>query len=266
MPMEPHHADQQPDPGAIRRAAALLRHAQYIAVLIGAGASAESGIATFRDALTGQWTKFDPQQLASPTGFQRDPGLVWRWYMERLETLQTTSPNPGHYALAKLARRVPRLTLITQNVDDLHERAGSKQPIHLHGNIASFRCHTCATPYKLRPEDRRAQMPPTCPHCGGYIRPDVVWFEELLPADALDQAEVAARACDVLIVVGTSGIVFPAAQLPWAAQAAGAQLIDINPDETPYTTQAAVSLRGPSGIVLPVLVEALDAPDHNTGR
>lgn len=259
--MTPSPTHPQPDPAALRRAAGLLRHAQYLVVLTGAGVSAESGIATFRDAQTGQWTHFDPQQLASPSGFRRDPGLVWRWYMERLDTLHTTAPNPGHHALAELAGRVPRFTLITQNVDDLHERAGSKQVIHLHGNLAAFRCHTCRAPYTLTPGDRQAQMPPTCPHCGGYIRPDVVWFEELLPADALDQADTAARACDVMMIVGTSGVVFPAAQLPWTAQSAGAQLIDINPDETPYTDQAAVALRGPSGLLLPPLLQALDAPE-----
>ncbi len=257
--MPSRQPDPQPDPAAIRRAAQIVQQARHVAVLTGAGVSAESGIATFRDAQTGQWSKFDPQQLASPTGFMRDPGLVWRWYMDRLDALQRVSPNPGHYALAQLADHVPRLTLITQNVDDLHERAGSQGVIHLHGNLAAFRCHTCAAPYTLRAEDRRAPMPPTCPRCGGRIRPAVVWFEELLPEDALAQAEAAAQTCDVLLIVGTSGIVFPAAQLPWTAQAAGAQLIDINPDETPYTQSAAVSLRGPSGVVLPALLRALEA-------
>ncbi|HXF61891.1 MAG TPA: Sir2 family NAD-dependent protein deacetylase, partial [Caldilineaceae bacterium] len=140
----------------LRQAAALLKRAARVACLTGAGVSAESGIATFRDAQTGLWSKFDPQQLASQEGFAADPGLVWRWYMDRLATVDTVAPNPGHFALAALEARLPDFTLITQNVDDLHERAGSRRVLHLHGTIARFRCNRCDAPYSLRDADRAA--------------------------------------------------------------------------------------------------------------
>ena len=240
-------------------AAALLRDAQAVACLTGAGVSAESGVATFRDAATGLWSKFDPQHLASQAGFAVDPGLVWRWYMERLQKISSVQPNPGHIALAKLAARFAQFDLITQNIDDLHERGGSPTVYHLHGSITRYRCNRCAAPYTLRPHDITAQKPPVCPHCRGLIRPDIVWFGEMLPRREMEETWRAARECEVMLVVGTSGIVYPAAQLPQLALQHGATIIEINPEPTPLTPIAGVALQAPSGEALPALLELLDA-------
>jgi NAD-dependent deacetylase len=243
----------------LRTAAVLLAGARQVVCLTGAGVSAESGIATFRDAQTGLWSRYDPMQLASPEGFAENPGLVWRWYMARLATLEAVTPNAGHVALAELADRVTHLTLVTQNVDDLHERAGSRNVLHLHGSISRFRCHRCAAPHTLTDADRAALEPPSCRVCGGPVRPAVVWFGEMLPTAAILTAQEAAASCDVMLVVGTSGIVFPAADLPWMARRAGAALIDINPSPTPFSDAAAVFLRGPSGVMLPQLLASMAA-------
>jgi NAD-dependent deacetylase len=240
-------------------AAALLRDAQAVACLTGAGVSAESGVATFRDAATGLWSKFDPQQLASQAGFAADPGLVWRWYMDRLQKISSVQPNPGHIALAKLAARFAQFDLITQNIDDLHERGGSPTVYHLHGSITRYRCNRCAAPYTLQPQDITAQTPPVCPRCRGPIRPDIVWFGEMLPHHEMEEAWRAARECEMMLVVGTSGIVYPAAQLPQLALQHGATIIEINPDPTPLTPIAGVALQAPSGEALPALLELLDA-------
>lgn len=235
-------------------AADLLANAQAVAVLTGAGVSAESGVSTFRDAQSGLWSHFDPLQLASPEGFAADPGLVWRWYMHRLAAVEAASPNPGHLALAQLERLAPGFTLITQNVDDLHERAGNVHTLHLHGHIGRFFCQTCQTPYTLRPEDRTAPMPPVCRFCPGYIRPGVVWFGEILPERELRAAWQAADACDLFLVIGTSGVVYPASQLPLRARRHGAPIIEINPEASELSPLADICLRGPSGVVLPHLV------------
>lgn len=234
----------------------MLDGAERVAVLTGAGVSAESGVPTFRDAQTGLWARYDPETLASPQGFAANPGLVWRWYMHRLALVEAAAPNPGHRALAQLQAQRPDLTLITQNVDDLHERAGSQGVIHLHGSLFRFRCHRCRAPYALRDEDRTAPEPPTCPQCDGRVRPDVVWFGEMLPQRALQAALDAARASHLFLVVGTSGVVYPAAQLPYTAQASGAAIIEVNPAPTPITQIADVHLAGPSGEVLPMLFDA----------
>jgi NAD-dependent deacetylase len=247
------------DTEQIRTAAEWLSEAQHIACLTGAGVSAESGVATFRDAETGYWSQFDPEQLASQTGFARDPGLVWRWYMDRLlRVSERAAPNPGHVALADLEKRTPRFTLITQNVDDLHEQAGSENVYHLHGNIHRFRCNACAAAYELQPDDRTAELPPVCLACGGPIRPDVIWFGEMLPSEVLKTAWAAAESCDVMLVVGTSGIVYPAAQLPHIARQNGARVIDVNPDPNAIADIADLFLQGPSGEVLPQIVWAMD--------
>lgn len=242
----------------LQTAAQYLADAQHVVVSTGAGVSAESGIATFRDAQTGLWSKFDPETLASQQGFLSNPGLVWRWYMERLFDVQERAkPNPGHVALAELERLVPTLTLVTQNVDGLHEEAGSQNVLHLHGSITRFRCNSCDAQHELRVEERKAEMPPTCGWCGGMIRPDVVWFGEQLPFAEVDAAWQAAEACDVMLVVGTSGVVYPAAHLPTLAQQKGARVVDINPDPSPISYAADVYLQGKSGDVLPELVAAL---------
>lgn len=238
----------------IDKANTILSASIAVACLTGAGVSAESGVPTFRDAQTGLWARFEPERLASPAGFADDPGLVWRWYMARLAGVEKALPNPGHFALAELARRSPDFVLITQNVDDLHERAGSPDVIHLHGNIARFHCNRCGREHSLQAEERGAPQPPRCAACGGYVRPSVVWFGENLPEDALTEAVDAMEACDLLLVVGTSGLVYPASQLPQIAKRAGARVIEINPQSGPLSPLADICLRGPSGVILPQLL------------
>jgi NAD-dependent deacetylase len=237
------------------RAGRALAQVQHVFVLTGAGISAESGISTFRDAQTGHWSRFDPMRLASQDGFSKDPGLVWRWYMERLAAVEQAVPNAGHRALADLAAIVPHLTLATQNVDDLHERAGTPEVLHLHGSIATHRCNGCGRPYALQAGDRARDLPPECPHCGANIRPGVVWFGELLPGPVLEAAYAAAEQCDAMIVVGTSGMVYPAAGLPDIAKAHAATVIDVNLEPNPITEVAHIYLQGKGGEVLPWLVE-----------
>lgn len=235
-----------------------LQHAAHIAVLTGAGISSESGIPTFREAQTGLWAQYDPQQLATPQAFENDPGLVWRWYQWRRELVEKAAPNPGHAALARLAERVERLTLITQNVDNLHQEAGSENVIELHGNILRTKCyenrHPVTAAEQLPP--LAPGQPPRCPYCESLLRPDVVWFGEEMPAAALEAAFAAAQKCDLFLVVGTSALVHPAAQLPLAALQAGAMLVEINPQSTPLSHFAHAILRGPSGTLLPRLIEA----------
>lgn len=237
-------------PGDLARA---VRAARCVAVLTGAGVSAESGVPTFRDALTGLWARYDPRALATPSAFARDPKLVWDWYAMRRAMLRDVVPNAGHAALAALERRVADLLLATQNVDGLHQRAGSRRVVELHGNITRVKCSVCAAPAPTW--DERA-TPPRCARCGGLLRPDVVWFEEMLPADALAAAEDAAARCDVLLVVGTSAEVYPAAALPERARRHGARVVEVNPSATPLSALAHDTLRGPSGVVLPALVAA----------
>lgn len=235
--------------------AAALANAQRVVALTGAGVSAESGVPTFRDALTGLWARFDPLELATPAAFARQPKLVWDWYAERRDALRGVAPNAGHRALAEIERRVPAFLLATQNVDGLHARAGSRSIVELHGNLARVRCSR---------EDRVVDRwgapsegePPRCPHCGAFLRPDVVWFDELLPADALARAEDEARHCDLMIVAGTSAEVYPAAALPRYAKAAGAVVVEVNPQATPLSHLADHALRAPSGVALPSLVAA----------
>lgn len=237
-----------------------LRTASHIAVFTGAGVSAESGIATFRDSLTGLWERFDAASLATPEAFQADPALVWGWYeWRRMQVLQA-QPNPAHQAIAELARHVPRLTLITQNVDDLHERAGSPDVIHLHGSLHTPRCFRCGkapatslgTPDE--PEGGRRLEPPRCSACEGPLRPGVVWFGESLPVDALNAAYEAARDCDVLLSVGTSGVVYPAAEVPELAWRAGATVVHVNPQPQASHREREFALVGPAGEQLPDLV------------
>jgi len=231
-----------------------LRGARAVAVLTGSGVSAESGVPTFRDAQTGLWAHYDPADLATPEAFERDPGLVWEWYEWRRKLVREAAPNPGHLALAQLERRVSRFTLVTQNVDGLHQRAGSGGVIELHGNIT----HTKCSVEDVLVEDYAPEStPPVCPNCGAPLRPDVVWFGEALPADALRAASGAAGSCDLFFSVGTSGLVQPAASLPFEALRGGATVVEVNPDETPLSRRADHVLRGRAGEVLPALVEAV---------
>jgi NAD-dependent deacetylase len=231
-----------------------LRNAQSVAVLTGSGISAESGVPTFRDAQTGLWASYDPMDLATPEAYQRDPRLVWEWYGWRRELVEGASPNPGHEALAELERRVPEFVLITQNVDGLHRRAGSQRVIELHGNIQRSKCSVEGVILKPREEDRN--IPPTCPRCDAPLRPDVVWFGEMLPREALEEAFQTARNCDLFFSIGTSSLVQPAASLPFEALREGVVVIEVNPDETPLTRHAEYALRGWAGEVLPALVGA----------
>jgi len=233
---------------------ALLR-ARFVAALTGAGISAESGVPTFRDAQTGLWARFDPRELATPEAFARNPKLVWDWYAMRRDMVEHVQPNAGHRALAAIERNVPQFVLATQNVDGLHRRAGSVDIIELHGNITRVKCSREGTQVTGWEEPAEGQ-PPRCVACGAFLRPDVVWFDEVLPADALARAETAARECDVLLVVGTSAEVYPAAALPHYAQRAGAIVVEINPGRTALTARADFALRGNSGSVLPSLVDA----------
>jgi NAD-dependent deacetylase len=229
---------------------AALRSARMIAVLTGAGVSAESGVPTFRDAQTGLWAKFDPRELATPEAFARNPKLVWDWYAERRAKVAAVQPNPAHYALAALEKHAPEFLLATQNVDGLHQRAGSANVVELHGNITRVKCSREGTPV-LHWDDTAKDEPPRCPSCGAFLRPDVVWFNELLPHEAQTAAESAARRCDVLLVVGTSAEVYPAAALPEEALRRGACVVEVNPNETPLSADAGYVLRGPAGVVLP---------------
>ena len=234
--------------------AAALRGAERVAALTGAGVSAESGVPTFRDALTGLWARYRPEDLATPEAFRRDPKLVWEWYAWRRELVSRASPNPGHLALAEMERRVPAFTLITQNVDGLHHRAGSRNVIELHGNIARVKCSDEGLAVESWAET--GEIPPRCPRCGGYLRPDVVWFGEMLSPDALRAAEQAARSCQVFLSIGTSGLVYPAAGLPLLAAQSGAIVVEVNPGATPLTEHADYVLNGPAGRMLPLLVDA----------
>ncbi|MFW3164854.1 NAD-dependent deacylase [Pseudomonas syringae pv. syringae] len=232
-----------------------LRTAQHVVVFTGAGASAESGIPTFRDALTGLWERFDPGQLATSEAFRADPSLCWGWYEWRRHKVLRAQPNEGHFAIAELANHVPRLTVVTQNVDDLHERAGSRDVIHLHGSLHSPRCIDCGQPYILSltsdalPEDGSRIEPPRCSACGGYVRPGVVWFAEMLPEDAWSAGLAAAQECDVFLSIGTSGIVYPAAELPLRALGHGATVVHINPVHFEVSTQEHF-LQGPASVMM----------------
>jgi NAD-dependent deacetylase len=228
--------------------------ARHIAVLTGAGMSAESGVPTFRDAQTGLWAHFNPQELATEAAFRAHPQRVWDWYAHRREMVRTVLPNAGHAALAAFAQRHPgRLTLITQNVDGLHQQAGQTDALALHGNIAEDRW--LDTPRACCQVDTiEAGHPPRCPVCGNLRRPAVVWFGENLPAEALEAAERAARGCDLMLVVGTSGEVYPAAGLAFTAHQSDARIVIVNPEPTPLDVVAEACLHEPAAVCLPALL------------
>jgi NAD-dependent deacetylase len=229
-----------------------LRNSQKIVALTGAGISAESGLATFRDSQTGLWSKFKPEDLATADAFRRNPKLVWDWYAWRRGDVLKAKPNAGHLAIVEMEKRAPEFLLVTQNVDGLHARAGSKRIVELHGNLHRFRCfeNDCAS-NNFDIEHGR------CRSCGGNLRPDVVWFGEMLPNDALGTATKAAQMCDVFLSVGTSSVVYPAADLARRAKERGAIVIEINKDPTPLTPLADYSFLGKAGEILPALVEQI---------
>ncbi len=252
---EPPFSDTLPD---------LLAQADRIAVLTGAGISAESGIPTFRDP-GGIWEEFDPQELANVQAFLDNPDLVQRWYAHRRQLALDTEPNDGHRALAALERRVSHFTLITQNVDNLHQRAGSERVVELHGNITRNYCMDCE---REAADEELASLaegePARCPECGGLIRPDVVWFGEMLPPDALHTAQDAAQQADVFLSVGTSAIVHPAAGLPLLAKDHGAYVAEVNIKPSAITDRVDELVRGKAGEVLPILAEAVETRLHAT--
>lgn len=231
----------------------LLRQAKHITALTGAGISAESGIPTFREAQTGLWAQYDPEDLATPQAFQRNPRLVWEWYQWRLSLVGQAQPNAGHVALATLEQQVSQLTLITQNVDGLHAMAGSSNVLELHGRLNRYKCFSEGT--IISAWEPSHDIPPRCPQCGDYLRPDVVWFGEPLPYDIVYHAFEAAQQGDLLLSIGTSSLVHPAASLPLVALDQGIPVVEINLNATALTPYADFSLRGNAGQILPALVK-----------
>lgn len=227
-----------------------LRAARRVAVLTGAGISAESGIPTFRSN-GGYWRQHRFEDLATPEAFARDPKFVWTWYEERRRGIARAEPNAGHRALVELEARVPEFTLVTQNVDGLHERAGSRNVIRLHGSIWMLRCVGCGR--ELVEPAKLVELPPRC-KCGGIMRPGVVWFGESLPERAMERAAEAVSAADALIVVGTSAQVYPAAGLIPLALRAGAAVVEVNPGETEFSDEVTFTLRGGAAEILPELI------------
>jgi NAD-dependent deacetylase len=237
-----------------------LRAAERVVVFTGAGVSAESGVPTFRGE-DGIWKKFRPEELANFDAFIHNPELVWEWYKQRKRIIAAIQPNPSHFAIVELERRYKEFAVITQNIDNLHRRAGSKTVYELHGNIERNYCISCRTQFSN--EDILGQEgTPRCNCCGGLIRPDVVWFGELLPMDQWEAAEKSTRRSDVFFSVGTSAIVYPAASLPIVAKRAGAYLVEINPGPTLLTDSADEFLVGKSEEILPELVAALQEKDR----
>ena len=251
----------------VERAAKLLATKQRICILTGAGISAESGIPTFRDKQTGLWENYSAEDLATPQAFTRDPNLVWSWYQWRRQQVASKKPNPAHIALAQWQYHSRsthhQLTLITQNVDDLHEQAGSVVT-HLHGNLWRNKCSRCDTPYQSQSNGSYDSEDSInfdealiiCQHCDGYIRPDIVWFGESLPVQSWQTAEEAAADCDVFISIGTSSLVYPAAGLAQLAKHNGAKIIEINPYPTPNTL-VNITLAAKAGVILPELVKRM---------
>ena len=229
-----------------------LRGAWSVAVLTGSGISAESGVPTFRDVQTGLWARYNPEELATPEAFERGPRLVWEWYSWRRELVEKATPNPGHEALATLEGLVPKLSLVTQNVDGLHQSSGSQNVRELHGNIMRSRCSVEGV--IVEPHEDDEGIPPSCPSCGAFLRPDVVWFGEALPDEVLEEAFEAARNCEVFFSIGTSGLVQPAASLAFEAMRTGAIVVEVNPKDTPLTRHAEYALRGRAGEILPELL------------
>jgi NAD-dependent deacetylase len=236
----------------------VLSQANHVVVFTGAGISAESGVPTFRSP-DGIWAKFKPEELANINAFMSNPERVWEWYEHRRAVVEQAEPNPGHHAIVELEDLFDRVDVITQNVDGLHARAGSKNVYELHGSLHAHRCLECSTPYALSPNE---QGIPHCPECGGLIRPGVVWFGEDLPIDIWQRAESATRECDLFLSVGTSTVVYPAAQLPFLALSLGKHVIEVNPEPTDLTRHADGVLRGAAGELLPMLIEQIKKIKH----
>ncbi len=233
----------------------LLLSIKRVAVLTGAGISAESGIPTFRGE-DGLWRQFRAEELATPEAFQKNPRLVWEWYDWRRGIIGSKEPNPAHRVLADWEKTFPSLALITQNIDGLHQRAGSKNILELHGNIWKMRCLKEGKVMENYEVPLR-EIPPSCPDCGAWLRPHVVWFGESLSSEILNKAFLLSSTCEVMLVIGTSAIVQPAASLPLRALEVGAKIVEINPDPTPLTSYSDFSFRGKAGEILPLLNKRL---------
>lgn len=252
-------------------AATALRDAQWVTVFSGAGMSAESGVPTFRDAETGLWEGYDPAEFATPEAWRADPALVWAWYLWRARLVRNAEPNAGHRALAELSAD-RTLMIVTQNVDDLHERAGTPVLAHVHGSLFEPRCARCARPYSGADADpdraagERRVRPPACPACGSPVRPGVVWFGEPLDDDTWSRAENAVAGADLVLVVGTSGIVYPAAQLPERAARRGVPVIEVNPEPSALTPAVTHSIRAPASVGIPALIAAARNARPDPGR
>jgi len=244
--------DKDKDIGAaIDEAARMIAGSSRMVVSTGSGISKESGIATFRES-DGLWNKYRPEELATREGFLSNPELVWRWYRERLMKAREHEPNPGHYALVRLEGILPSFLLVTQNVDNLHRRAGSKGIVELHGNIDKYKCLEHGHPASFDPD--WGDDPPVC-HCGSMIRPDVVWFGEPLPQAELEKAFTGSARSDLFLIAGTSGVVQPAAQLPLIASQAGAFLIEVNIEESALTPYVDLFIKGKTGEILPLIAD-----------
>ena len=249
-------------------AGAWLRDARLVLVLTGAGMSRESGVPTFRDAQTGIWARFDPRELATPEAFEANPARVFSWYLTRLRAVRRATPHAGYKALVELENLCGRLAVVTQNVDGLHRRAGSSLVVELHGSLERFRCFENGHDYDPgrlpgAPDDEAGELePPSCDLCGSPIRPGVVWFGEPLPPDATRAAWALAEECDVALVIGTSAIVYPAAELPHVAARGGARIVEINPDRTELSDRADLWWSATAGEALPALVSVLKEAAH----
>lgn len=233
---------------------AMMPRVKRVVVLTGAGISAESGVPTFRGE-NGLWKKFRPEELASVDAFLSNPDIVWEWYAYRRKLISEVQPNAGHRALVEMERLVDEFLLVTQNVDGLHQAAGSRNVVEIHGNIRKNHCQQCKAPAEV--DLLQAEGPPTCAYCGGLVRPSVVWFGELLPMEAFGAADRAARRCELFIAVGTSGVVYPAASLPFTAKSAGAYLLEINPESTDLTRYADGVIRASASIGLAEVLAAI---------
>lgn len=236
-----------------------LARSQRVLVLTGAGMSAESGIPTFRDAQSGLWARYRPEELATPEAFERQPALVWNWYQERRQKVRLARPHEGHHVLAWLQQRVSRVTVATQNVDGLHQAAGSAEVLELHGNIMRSKCHRTLRPISEDWLRGNAQEPPPSPWArDGLARPDVVWFGEPLPGEAIQQALSAASTCDFCFCIGTTSQVQPAASLPLPALNRGIPVVEINPAETSLSPHASACLRAPASAALVAIRQQLE--------
>ena len=227
-----------------------------LVVLSGAGMSAESGVPTFRDARTGLWERYDPTALATPEAWDDDAATVWAWYRWREHLVSAARPNAGHVAVAR-AEAHREVVVVTQNVDDLHERAGSAVVHHLHGSLFAHRCDRCGAPVEVgpAPEEMSARLdPPGCPRCGGHARPGVVWFGEMLPAGPWEAAVAAIEAAAAVLVVGTSGLVHPAASLPGLAARRGTPVVEVNPGDPAFGREGSLHLRATAAVALPALL------------